>query len=704
MPNKKNQPSKDRIAKLDQIIQEKKQENEATKRELTTYRRSFNNAQRNLQLIAKFKNRLIRTLRSIAAYSLGRRNLKHLYSRSFKVKHAANRLKPYKYHLYNLGFIEKTLADLDALMEETTDRYLYRAIAWELALWHANKYTALGAEQALHYVNIAIKGEKDKEQLRKLAIVQAECYDRLGENEAGKQVIHNLLTVENHPDLYLAAANLEESLFERVQWINQALTLYNIRPIDFATYEPDATYDDLRTKAIANQKTVTGPLVSVILPAYNFETGIHIAIDSILAQTWENIELLIVDDCSTDETVQVVEEYMKQDPRIKLFRTPVNSGPYVARNIALEAASGEFITINDADDWSHAEKIEIQATHLLHNQDIIANTSEHARLTEELKLHRRGTPGKYIFPNMSSLLFRRAEVLETIGYWDNVRFAADGEFKRRLLKAFGKQAIVDLKTGPLSLPRQSENSLTGSSAFGYNGFFMGARKEYVESFTNYHEQAEHLYYPSKQTKRLFPVPEPMLPKRKAKNKGSRHFDVVIAGDFRVHGPLTDSTIKEINVHKKIGIRTGLIQLSCYNTTRNKELSRSIRDVIDGEHVEFLVYGEQITCDVLIIKNAAVLEEKQKYFPTIKPNMVAVVMNQPTEFRRSSRHLVEYVDKRGIWYPYDSKTRDELINYNKRGLRFIKLSIEDWTNKTLQAEDLYNKRLADWLTEENPYLH
>src|SRR5699024_5724082 len=211
----------------------------------------------------------------------------------------------------------------------------------------------------------------------------------------------------------------------------------------------------------------------IILPAYNSETGIRIAIESILTQTWKNIELLIVDDCSTDRTKEVIQSYMEDDSRIRLFSTPQNSGPYVARNIALQNATGEYVTVNP---------------------DVIANTSEHARLTEEWKLYRRGTPGTYIFPNMSSLMFRRKPVVEKLGYWDSVRFAADGEFKRRLLNVFGKQRVIDLSTGPLSLPRQSLSSLTGSSVFGYSGFFMGARKEYVESFTYFHQQSDTLYY------------------------------------------------------------------------------------------------------------------------------------------------------------------------------------------------------------------
>src|SRR5699024_8426829 len=203
------------------------------------------------------------------------------------------------------------------------------------------------------------------------------------------------------------------------------------------------------------------------------ETGIAIAVESILAQTWSNLELLIVDDCSPDNTYEVMQQYANKDERVRIFQTPQNSGPYVARNIALQAATGEFVTVNDADDWSHEKKLEIQVKHLIHHEQVMANTSEHARLTEDLTLYRRGTPGRYIFPNMSSTMFRRKPVMEKLGYWDSVRFAADGEFKRRLLKAFGQDAFVDLPSGPLSLPRQAVASLTSSSAFGYNGFFMG---------------------------------------------------------------------------------------------------------------------------------------------------------------------------------------------------------------------------------------
>src|SRR5699024_4975280 len=210
-------------------------------------------------------------------------------------------------------------------------------------------------------------------------------------------------------------ANLEPVIEERLKWINKVMQAHELYPISFSNKGESAIYDDLQTENV-DRKIIDGPKVSIILPAYKAEEGVQVAIESILSQTWQNIELLAVDDCSPDNTRTVIQSYADKDARVKLLSTPENSGPYVARNIALKQATGEFITINDADDWSHAEKIERQVKHLIANKDVIANTSAHARLTENLKLYRRGTPGKYLFPNMSSIMFRKEPVLKKIGY------------------------------------------------------------------------------------------------------------------------------------------------------------------------------------------------------------------------------------------------------------------------------------------------
>lgn len=560
-------------------------------------------------------------------------------------------LKALKHHLYNLGFTEKALNDMDDFLNRTDNGEIRRLISWEMSLWHANRNDLEGAKDAVKYLPLATEGEDSPDQQRRIVIVSAECFDRLSHREHAQELLQKQLDKAPHPDLYLAMANLEEDLEKRMALINKAFLMYDLTPISFNTGFDSATYDDLITMP-ADGTVDEGPKVSVILPAYKAETGIRVAIESILAQSWRNLELLVVDDCSPDATVETVKEYVNKDPRVRLLSTPKNSGPYVARNIAMKEAGGEYITINDADDWSHRQKIETQVRHLMDNPKVIANTSGHARLTEELKLYRRGTPGKYIFPNMSSIMFRKKEVLDKIGYWDSVRFAADGEFKRRLIKTFGQKSYVDLKSGPLSLPRQSVSSLTGSSAFGYDGFFMGVRKEYVESLEHHHDTADSLYYPYPQAVRPFPVPEPMWPEREQKADGYREFDVVLAGDFRQNSTYH---IYKINALKKQHGRIGLVQLYEYNLDIEDGMQHDLRSMIDGESLQVLVYGEMIKTEELIVTDPGVLKFHQKYRPEIRTEKVTaknLEKLEPQELETVQQRMEEYFGMRAEGVSHD----------------------------------------------------
>lgn len=549
---------------------------------------------------------------------------------------AQMKVKQLKNHLYTLGFEEKALEDLKNELENESKANVKRMVAWEIALYYANQYTAEDAEKALQYIRLAKAGEKNRDNIRRISIVEAESLAHLNRRQESSQVIEEALKLKKHPDLYLALANLEDDAFKKIDWLNKAYEMYHRTPVTFKT-DDNPTYDDLAMKQ-SHKKVETPVKVSIILPAYNAEEGIQIAIESILEQTWSNLELIIVDDCSTDNTKNVIEQYAASDDRIKVFSTPSNSGPYVARNIGLKAAKGKYVTINDADDWSHEQKIEVQVSHLEGNPNVIANTSGHARLTEEdLQFYRRGTPGKFIFPNMSSIMFRREEVLETIGYWNCVRFAADGEFKRRLVKAFGKEKYIDLDTGPMSLPRQSVSSLTSSSAFGYNGYFMGVRKEYVESLEYYHKHGKSLKYPYPQEEILFPVPRPMWPN---KLEGKRTFDLVIVGDFRLLADRDNQAWQEVEAMLKISDQTiGLIQTYYYDLDSPIDIAEDVRQYVDGSRVEMLVYGENVEAKNVYVIDPDTFQLKQKYIPNIKADRVNVVLTKDV-----NEHLLQLIEK------------------------------------------------------------
>jgi len=101
-------------------------------------------------------------------------------------------------------------------------------------------------------------------------------------------------------------------------------------------------------------------LVSIIMPAYNCGDFIGIALDSVVAQTYQNWELIVVDDCSTDNTAEIVKEYMRRDSRIKYLRLDKNSGAAVARNTAIDIAKGKYIAFLDSDDVWFPNKLSKQ--------------------------------------------------------------------------------------------------------------------------------------------------------------------------------------------------------------------------------------------------------------------------------------------------------------------------------------------------------
>lgn len=100
------------------------------------------------------------------------------------------------------------------------------------------------------------------------------------------------------------------------------------------------------------------PLISVLLPAYKVEKYIGHCIETVIGQTYKNIEIIIVDDCTLDDSGKIAEEYAKKDSRIKVIHHKKNMGLSAARNTGLENAHGEYITFVDSDDWVSEDYVE----------------------------------------------------------------------------------------------------------------------------------------------------------------------------------------------------------------------------------------------------------------------------------------------------------------------------------------------------------
>ncbi|GEN44234.1 glycosyltransferase family 2 protein [Alkalibacillus haloalkaliphilus] len=135
-------------------------------------------------------------------------------------------------------------------------------------------------------------------------------------------------------------------------------------------------------------------IISVITPTYNSEQFIEETIKSVQAQTIENWEMVIVDDCSTDRTVEIIESIRQHDSRIKLHKLDENKGAGYARNVAMDLAQGRFIAFLDSDDLWLPEKLEKQYRNMK-IRDIAFSHTQYKVIDEDG--HLTGAP--YEIPN-----------------------------------------------------------------------------------------------------------------------------------------------------------------------------------------------------------------------------------------------------------------------------------------------------------------
>ena len=231
------------------------------------------------------------------------------------------------------------------------------------------------------------------------------------------------------------------------------------------------TIDDLggTGKAIEN-----GPKVSVIIPYRDAAATLETAIGSMTNQSWRNLEIIAVDDASSDAGPAITARMAEADRRIVAVQNQRTPGVYGARNTAIEAASGEYIAFLDADDWSPVERIARQVERLGNHAVCIGN---HIRMDD------MGRPvAPRIFPLVRPVpitLLTRRDSLINAGPFEEVVTGADSEMLARLEMLFGKNAIdrdpavllvARWRSGSLS--DAEEGGLFGAERFAYRADWM----------------------------------------------------------------------------------------------------------------------------------------------------------------------------------------------------------------------------------------
>ena len=206
------------------------------------------------------------------------------------------------------------------------------------------------------------------------------------------------------------------------------------------------------------------PLVSVIIPAYNAETFLAKTLESVLSQTYQNIEILVVDDGSTDTTAEIVKSFAKKDSRISLLQQP-NAGVAAARNLAIEKSRGEYIAPIDADDIWYPQNLEKQVKCLnssapsvgvvyswsvdINEKDLLTGGFYNSTIEGEVYT---ALVYKYFIGNASSSLIRRI-CFEKIGGYncklklENAQGCEDWELHLRIAENYQFKVVSEYLVG-----------------------------------------------------------------------------------------------------------------------------------------------------------------------------------------------------------------------------------------------------------------
>ncbi|MBX9464663.1 MAG: glycosyltransferase [Aquamicrobium sp.] len=350
-----------------------------------------------------------------------------------------------------------------------------------------------------------------------------------------------------------------------------------------------------------------GPMVSVIMPAFNAAETLQTAARGVLEQSWRNLELIIVDDASSDQTWSIATKLAETDDRVKPIRHAENAGVYRARNTGLAASSGAYITVNDADDWSHPQRIEAQMREI--DEDRPFNTTFGVRVTDKLVGAMKYRSGSCVVENTSSLLVS-ARTVKDLGGWDEVRFSADTELYLRIMKATGRGERALWPFVPLAFILSLPESLTNSGATSLKSLHYGARREYREAAAHWRDRQGGLV--ANNGPRPYPLPRISV----ERTDEPVCLDNLLVADMTKPDSL--SYLKRTHESSSRGV-LHLPELENFGL----DFSDQIRAFINDRRIEVVVPGQAVQCARVLIPDEKCLAALPDILPAISAELCLV---------------------------------------------------------------------------------
>jgi glycosyltransferase involved in cell wall biosynthesis len=373
-----------------------------------------------------------------------------------------------------------------------------------------------------------------------------------------------------------------------------------VAPLSFISRPKGTPLDSLTVKAADAQpgaSKLAGPKVTVVMSAFQPDEHIFAAVRSTLAQTYANLELLVIDDCSGEYYDDILQQVADLDPRVRVIRQPVNGGTYRIRNRAMDEAEGELITFQDSDDWMHPQRLELQVANLIYHPDAVGNVSLSTRLTDRLEAVESGRRLRVGICE-PALMFWRIKVRDKIGYFDHVRKSGDSEFRKRMNKAFDCPVVHPFRI--LTIQRADNGGLTqGDLGFRWITEF---RTHYRDSYLYWHSKlgkTTNWHVPREGGNQFYaPRGVTML---SADARDTRHFDVVLGANLRDSENVRAALVRYQEI-QATGASVAFLQLNnIYPRSLSRSIGAPILDLLNSGKAE-LVYPR----DHIVAKRLEVL--------------------------------------------------------------------------------------------------
>jgi len=262
-------------------------------------------------------------------------------------------------------------------------------------------------------------------------------------------------------DLELLAASAWRA--EDAQWlayVNRVFAAHGMGTLRLDGAPHEMKFPRLSATSTLPDSGSAATKVTVIVSCFNAEEHLETSLRSLFEQSHPNLEVIAVDDNSSDGTWALLQALAEREPRLRLLRNAKNVGTYVSRNRALRASTGAFVTTQDSDDWSHPDRIRHQLAVLEARPDAIASYCAGLRMWSDGRFEVHQRTGDVIRPLCyASLMYRKQTILGLTGYWDCVRVEADAEYLRRVVRLRGKGSVLACAK-PLMIQLRRESSLT----------------------------------------------------------------------------------------------------------------------------------------------------------------------------------------------------------------------------------------------------